>query len=495
MSCLLPRLRQRTAHAAGTVLALAVTAVMLAPAACTPAASTTSQPTPDGAVTNPPITTTLAATTLTATSAATAPTAVRPTLPAGPVLPVGAAPPTLAEIGITSATSETFDAVATLGVHSPSGDPLWVAYTTGLRSFDPGAETPHTVAVLSREGDAWRLLDRMALGGDVSKAGAAATPDVDAYYGPDYMGEGGVTQVQIEPTRLWLTVDGGIGAHSGSFAVLSFDGGQLKLEAHASNSFPGVGHVEDLDDDGIGEVVIDQSDAYVFCYACGVREASVGVLKWDGDRLQPIVLQPIADTDSADDVRHALDAVAGGFWEAAAAWAYGALQSQGPTPPSTSDTAPNAHWAILRNNSIVVDANFEARAALTRPGNPFPVLHHVFLGDWAGAVDPLRAYAPERLFAPDSPVVVGSPAEGSVPALAERIGIAAGNALNYGPRLAGAPTAFRWDAAPIHFLRGWSAWLAAPGSAAARADIAEAAELAPDDALFSASAAWIATQP
>ncbi|MBK6770341.1 MAG: hypothetical protein IPG72_15295 [Ardenticatenales bacterium] len=491
MSCPLPRRRQRAASAAGTVLALALT---LTPAACTPAALTTSQPSPDGAVATPPNTATLAATALAPTTAPTETTADRPTLPAPPEIPAGAAPPTLAEIGITSAAAETFDAVATLGVSSPSGDPLWVAYTTGLRSFDAGAETPHTVAILAREGDAWRVLDRMELGGDVSKADAAATPDVDAYYGPDYMGEGGVAQVQIEPNRLWLTVDGGIGAHSGSFAVLSFDGEHLELEAHASNSFPGVGHVEDLDDDGIGELVIDQTDAYVFCYACGVREASVGVLKWDGDRLQPIVLQPVADDDNADDARYALDAVAGGFWETAAALARSALQSQ-PAPPGAPVTASNANWDILRNNSIVVDANFEARAALTRSGNPYPVLHHVFLGDWPGAVDALRALTPELLFAPDSPLVVGTPAEGNVPALAERIGIAAGSALNYGPKLAGAPTDFQWDAAPIHFLRGWSTWLAAPGSAAARADIARAAALAPDDDLFTASAAWIAAQP
>jgi len=111
------------------------------------------------------------------------------------------------------------------------------------------------------------------------------------------------------------------------------------------------------------------------------------------------------------------------------------------------------------------------------------------------AVEHLRAYPPERLFAADSPLIVGTPADGHLTALAERIANAAGDALVYGPKLSGIDPTFVWSPAPMYFLRGWTAWLATPGAATVRADIARAAELAPEDALYGMSAVWIAFQP
>lgn len=479
------------------VTTTATIALVLSLTACTPAAPT--NPASQDAATPTSVATGEAAArtpTLAAAAVVTATAAVTGTAPAE--LPAGASPPTLADLGVADPAAGAFEAVAVHPVAGPAGRPLWVAHTTGARGYDPGG--PHVVAVLDRASDTWRLVDRMELGADVKAA--SATPDPDAYFGPDYLAPDGVAAAAVEPTHLWLTVDGGVGAHGGSFALLSFDGAKLTLEAHASNGFPGVGRVEDLNGDGVGEVILDRTDAYVFCYACGVRAASVDVLKWRDGHLTSVTLRPLADGANATDVRLALDAVSGGFWDAAYGLLHGAIQSDpfrqqffGPRTPTNATVVPSAGWDILMDDLLVIEANWKARTVLNRDDAPYPLLQHVFVGDWSGAVEPLRSIAPDRLFAPDSPLVAGTPAEGNVAALAERIADAAGAALQYGPKLANAPYPLHWRAADSTFLRGWSAWLAAPGDAAARADIAEAAALAPDDPLYTASAAWIAQQP
>lgn len=455
------------------------------PAACTPVASTPegqASPGPSGMATSA-LTPTLAANAVTTTAPLTATRTA--------ALPPGILPPTLAEIGVTAPTTDTFDSVAVIPVTSTLDQPLWVAFTTGLRGYDPGG--PHVVAVLNRPGDAWHVIDRMELGADT--ADTAATPDPDGYYGPDYLGPESVAVATIEPTHLWLTIDGGVGAHGGSFGVLSFDGAKLKLEAHAGNGFPGVGRVEDLDGDGIGEVILDRTDAYVFCYACGVREASVDVLRWRGDRLASVTLGPLSGGASAADVQRALDAVSGGVWSAAMVAMDDAMKQDTGRLDATTEPGREMDEDLLTDDLLVIRANYAARAALASDDSAYPLLQRVFLGNWYEAVEPLRAHPPTALFAADSPLIVGTAAEGNVPPLAERIAASAGGALVYGAKQQATDASFNVFLAAVHFLRGWSAWLAAPGDAAARADIAKAAELAPDDSLYAASAEWVAAQP
>ena len=81
----------------------------------------------------------------------------------------------------------------------------------------------------------------------------------------------------VEPSRLWLEVHGGVGAHSGTYQLLSFDGKALRIEVAGFNSFGELGWVADLNDDGAAEVIVDKSDAYVFCFACGVRTVDLRV--------------------------------------------------------------------------------------------------------------------------------------------------------------------------------------------------------------------------
>ncbi|MFN8423332.1 MAG: hypothetical protein U0470_08115 [Anaerolineae bacterium] len=467
-------------------------ALALSIAACTPAAPTS--PASQDAATPTSVATGEAAArtpTLAAAAVVTATAAVTGTAPAdSPPAPPRRPSPTSASPTRPPARSSPSPSAVTARPAGRCGSrtrPAHAATTPAARTSSPSSTAPPTHGASST---AWSSAP--------TRRPLRPPPDPDAYFGPDYLAPDGVAAAAVEPTHLWLTVDSGVGAHGGSFALLSFDGTKLTLEAHASNGFPGVGRVEDLDGDGVGEVILDRTDAYVFCYACGVRAASVDVLKWTGDRLRPIELQAVAGDENAG---YALDAVAGGFWEPAAALAQLALQSLDSTPPSAVDAARKTHHDLLDDQAIRADnyteikANRDARAALMHDDAPYPLLQHVFFGDWSGAVEPLRSIPPDRLFASDSPLVAGTAAEGNVEALAERIADAAGAALRYGPKLANAPYPLHWRAADSTFLRGWSAWLAAPGDAAARADIAEAAALAPDDPLYTASAAWIAQQP
>lgn len=434
--------------------------------------------------------------------------AARPTPPTPPAAPATAgspgataagvdvahAPPTLADLGLGDGA--TFDGIAVAAIDDPAERRLWAAHTTGLRSFDP--DVPHVLAVIEPDGgDAgtWRIVARVALGAAAADAGA--TPDPDAYFGPDYLSGGSVAQVEVEPERVWLSVDGGIGAHGGAFALWSFDGAALTLQAHATNGFPGVGRVEDLDGDGVGEVILDRSDAYVFCYACGVRAADAEVLAWDGRRLAStaglvdLTGRPAMtgdDSAALDAHTWALAAAQAGLWPAAVA----AIDAASAAAPDDAD---------IRRHRLAIRADADARRVLaTRDGGaPYPMLHRVFYGDWPGALDLCRDVAPERLFAADSPLVAGTPAEGWVDSLAERIAAAAAGVAE--PSGIGLPPARYLGAEPdavtaaARFLRGWSAWLVDPGSAAARADLAAAAALAPDDPLLAASAAWAAAQP
>ncbi len=153
---------------------------------------------------------------------------------------------------------------------NPGQRPLWAVYSYGMRNWDLKPAVDHFVAIYTQAQGKWLELAR--------KSFSANDPYVAA---PDYVGENGVTQVQIEPSRTWLTVDGGVGAHGGVFDVLSFDGTTLRAEVAGNAASPGLGRIQDVNGDGTPDVVLDVSDHYVFCYACGVTKIMYQVYAWD----------------------------------------------------------------------------------------------------------------------------------------------------------------------------------------------------------------------
>ena len=339
--------------------------------------------------------------------------------------------------------------------------PLWVSHTYGMRSFEP--EQFHTVGIFTRQDDEWQELSRLELGKVVDTNNPEPVPD--------YLGKGSVLQVFIEPEHVWLQVEGGVGAHSGTVNFLSFDGEILRTEASGFSSSPGVGVTADLNGDGNEEVILDETDYYVFCYACGVRLVQYGVLRWNRNRIEPVTPKELpasapAELSALNDL--ALEHVEGGLWkDALSAIEEGRL---------LGFDDPTFEW-----NGVVIQLNTEAkRDVADDPTIGYPILDQMFYGDYDAAVDVMREFGPSEIFTLDTPLIVGTTAEGSTELLADWITRTATLALSVQPELA-----------PAHYLRGWAAYLSTQDPEIALQEVAVAAAIAPDDLFYRQSVAYL----
>ncbi len=327
--------------------------------------------------------------------------------------------------------------------------PLWVANTYGLRNFDP--QETHFVAVYSHPNEKWQELGRLAL-------------DL-----PDYLDPGSVTQIRIEPTQLWLQVEGGAGAHGGVFYVLRFDGTTLSKEIEFSGSSPNAADVRDINGDGVLDVLENATDAYVFCYACGVQLINYDVMRWDGSKMVKVELQPLSPTVPAEARRLndlALTEIKGELWKVAK-----------ENIDKAKTLAPQDE--TLGWNAALIGLTAGARQAHIKDSG-HPLMETIFYGDYDAAIAGLRKYSPEELFGPQTPIIVGTPAEGNEDSLRKSIIDTTTKALVVDPNLAGAL-----------FLRGWAEFVPGKPNTAATSDIKHAAELNPQEELFKNAAAYM----
>jgi hypothetical protein len=306
-------------------------------------------------------------------------------------------------------------------------------------------------------------------------------PDMDPA-APDFIAEGSVTQVSIDPARVWLTVDGGVGAHGGTFQLLSFDGappaGGGALHGHVSGTgaSPGVGSMQDVNGDGVLDAVLDQSDAYVFCYACGVRKVYFRVFYWDSvnqrileGRIDYFYMgqpQPMRDV-----VNPAVDMANAGLWKDALTKVTEA-RDLAPSYPECDVQSLNWTYGVIKLHA-------DAMAADAASGI-YPLLSRVFYGDYAAAVDLMRPHSPAQVFDPAGPLIVGTVAEGFESILSDQIIQSADAALGV-----------KSDLAEAYFMRGWARYLVDSTftNPQARADVHQAAALRPGDAFFADCAA------
>jgi hypothetical protein len=400
---------------------------------------------------------------------------------AGECRPAGQAAPTPTLAGVTApdaAVEELLalmqlpadaysDVPALLPLTAPEdGPPLWALFSTGMRNYELDPVPAHFLAIFTKDDAGWRELTRIDL-----SAPASAEQMEPA---PDYVDPGGVRQVAIDPSRIWLTVDGGVGAHSGTFQLLSFDGQTLALELAGQAASPGAGYVADINDDGQNEVVLNTTEPYIFCYACGVRHPYYQVYDWLGDALTPVEISALMMGQRGTPVdelnSQAVALAQAGLWADALAKIDEAVALAGDDDPPTP--AGSLRW-----NQALIRLNHDALLAAARD-SAYPLLSQVFYGDYAAAVDLMRPYSVTQIFSPDSPLVVGTAAEGWQPELSSYLLSSAEAALAVQPELA-----------PAYFVRAWGRYLADPASPLVIQDVTRAAELAPEDALFSAAAA------
>jgi hypothetical protein len=348
-----------------------------------------------------------------------------------------------------------FEGVNVLPLEVPAGEPpLWAAFSLGF-----SIDQQHFVAIYRRAADGWRELDRLLL--DTS----------------DVVFEESVRQVEVAPGRVWLEVESGAGAHGGIYALLSFDGTTLREEVMGFSASPGAGALDDLNGDGVPEVVLDQSDYYVFCYACGVVEVNYQVLRWNGTKMVEVTLERLPDTapDALQQANNeAVILARAGLWQDAALLAEQADQINATLP----EPNPTADW-----NSNLIALTAEGRAEHARVGT-YPLLGNLFYGDYTSVLGILSGYSAEELFSRPNPLIAGTVAEGWEEQLIEQIETYTSQAL-----------AVRPDLAEAVFLRGWARYLADPTSEAALADVQHAAELEPAQPLFADSVEYLRSGP
>jgi len=344
---------------------------------------------------------------------------------------------------------------------SDASRPLWAVFSFGSRNF--WAEQNHFVAIYTQDDAGWQELARLELAPNFD------SDPIDP--GADYLSEESVTQVFVEPSRIWLQVEGGIGAHGGTYHLLSFDGEALQAEVAHSNPSPGAGGLADLNDDGTLEVMLNAMNPYVFCYACSVRKVAFQVVTWDSpnQRMFELSIQPMLMGQQGHPARkptnRAVELAEAGLWKDALAKITEAKEvaAQATEPTDTS---------TLEWDYVLIKLHADAMAEEVAHSQ-YPLLSNIFYGDYVAVLDLMRPYSPGQIVGSDSPLVVGTVAEGWEETLSDWIIGSTNLALEAQPELAAA-----------YFLRGWATYLVKPGSPEGLADIERAAELAPDEPLF-----------
>lgn len=329
--------------------------------------------------------------------------------------------------------------------------PFWFVGTYG---FLPPFDQSHFVELYQYQSDGWLRISHVDL------------TDVM------YLNESSYSAVDLAPDSRWWQVDGGLGAHGGYFGVLRWDGELLTQAIEWTHHTPGAGWLEDFNNDGVLEVVLDQTNAYVFCYACGVREINYQVLRWEGEHFVTVELTTVSE-DVPDPLRSTnnelVDLAQHGFWKEA--------QERLLELATSSYYDPAVQW-----NQILINLTASDRADQAGFG-VYPLLDSLFYGDFAAAVDVMRPYSNEEIFGPQTPLIVGTVAEGGDPEPAATILTITNRALELKPDLAAA-----------YFLRAWANYQMDPNDALVVSDLERAHNLAPDDELYSLAYAYFTNQ-
>ncbi len=266
----------------------------------------------------------------------------------------------------------------------------------------------------------------------------------------------------------WFLRHGAVGAHGHGADLIRWnpnDAGPnaLSIELSWSSALPGAAmQLIDYDADGVPEVRLDDTNAYVFCYACGVRETGFQIARWDGDHLVVAPLSELAPSalePARAAVDFAIDLAAANLWLDA----IDAIDLAARLAPGN---------ATIEWNAILIRARAAEREAAA--GEIYPLLTHLYAGQFQAAVASLRSILPFDLLDLYGPVTAGTPADGWETVVAETLIRTSDDAL-----------ALRPDLAPALFLRGLARfWLTPDQADRAITDINAAAAIEPGEPLY-----------
>lgn len=324
----------------------------------------------------------------------------------------------------------------------------WLVHSAGLRPFDPPQN--HFVAAYRPSGAGWQSLGRV---------------DLEL---PDILFDESVTEVAGgENGRSWLEVVGGVGPHGGCLNVLRLDNAGLTGDlAHCHSSPMPSGMLQDLNGDGALDVILNNTNDYVFCYACSVRLPQFEVKTWNGRAWQTVSLSDVAadGTAVATANNEAVRLARAGLWQEAAA-----------TISTVNSDSPTIIW-----NQTLIDLYEQAHLEAVGYG-VFPFLQNLFYGDYAAAMAILKVYTPAEVFQVNQNALLEeTPAEGYTDALSEWVVQTAARAIEAEPELAAA-----------YFLRGWGTYLTNPTDPSVIPDLQRAIELAPRDLYYQESLQFV----
>ncbi|MFZ9858149.1 MAG: hypothetical protein ACO3F2_07465 [Roseiflexaceae bacterium] len=279
------------------------------------------------------------------------------------------------------------------------------------------------------------------------KSGSAFVPVVSYEFAEEYISTLELIEVS-DTNKAFFVVSGGMGAHSSFAKVFSFDGKRLTVELEASSAAGGGAlMIVDVNQDGQVDLVADNTDYYVFCYACGVRIQGETIYAWNGTTFVEQTLQD--STDPA--LQLAID------YAQVQRYVDAAIQLQKVATPTTSQD----QW-----NQIIIERMIDLRQP-TRD-DPYPFLSAIFYGDYDVAVSMLRTYDADELINPDGLLFTNTAADGFVDAVVWNVVGFTSIALEEDSTLTSA-----------QFLRGWANTLLEPRNPAGIADLQAVADKDP----------------
>lgn len=349
------------------------------------------------------------------------------------------------------------EGVATLEVwREGPGPTLVAAFTTGPAPFP----TPHMFGLFEVDGPAVRELAVIELQEPIDVVYEETVVQVlrrdgDTILGPAWGND------------IWFVLEGAVGAHGSAYEVMRWDGESLRTELAWSSPMPASGALADLDEDGLPEIVLNGTNPFVFCYACGVRELGSEIVRWDGSDLSFVGVAPPAgaDPELTATVLRAAQLVEADLW----AEAVSAVEEAERLAPEDEVVGWAATWVRMQAESRLGEMS------------AYPLLDRVFAGDYASAVEVVRAVDPFTLLDLYGPLTQGTAAEGWEQEMADQV-------LDYTDRALAA----RPELAPALFLRGLAQfWLTPDRPDGAITDINRALELAPEEPLYEAVAALL----
>lgn len=342
--------------------------------------------------------------------------------------------------------------VAARPLEHGDGLPVFVAFTYGLPPDDDSYM--HKVSIHAVEGGQWSELGRVEL---------ACV---------NYLDENSLAQVEIDPESIWLFVQGGAGAHGGCIELLRWDGVTLQVVISSFSSIPDAGYIADLNEDGRQDLLLNNSDPYIFCYACGMQLYQARFFTWDGQALVEAAPRSLFEEQS-EEVRALND-------ESVALAEAGLYADALAQIERAREMAPD-DWTVGWN-AVWIRHHLEVSRQIAQTSS-FPLLGHVFAGDWNSAFDALWAIGPQR-FLSDIPIPGDSAAFG----FGETVGAILAQYAEHALRL-------RPERAEIHALGAWGQYLLASTDPAVTSGFQQAAELAPGDPRFGQIVAALGGEP